>query len=129
MTGMGTSPRNPLPTGWSPDQQRACLLAIVILLVVVCMCGTLVIIAGSGLWDGLFGQSSQEETAQPAPWSADSAELTVAVSPGMAPVLEELAGQFNRQQQRTPDDKVMAVRTLALAPEKIVEQSLAAPPF
>lgn len=129
MTGMGTSPRNPPPPGWPPDQQRACLLAIVILVVVVCSCGTLAIVAGGGLWDGLFGQSSQEETAQPAPWPADSAELTVAVSPGMAAVLEELAGQFNRQQQRTPDDKVMAVRTLTLAPEKMVEQSLDAPPF
>jgi len=121
--------QSPLPTGWSSDQQRACLLAIVILLAVVCLCGALAIVAGGGLWDRLFGQSSQEETAQPAPWPADSAELTVAVSPGMAPVLEELAGQFNRQQQRTPDDKVMAVRTLALAPQKMVEQSLATPPF
>ncbi len=30
-------------------------------------------------------------------WAPDSAELTVAVSPVMAPVLEELVGGFNDQ--------------------------------
>jgi len=110
--------------GWFSDQ-RYCLVAAVAFLIVVCVCGTLAITLGSRL----FGQRGQDEVAQTPSWSADSAELTVAVSPGMAPVLEELAGQFNRQQQRTLDGQVMQVRTLVLAPEKMVEQSLDAPSF
>jgi len=47
----------------------------------------------------------------------------------MASIFQELAGQFNRQQQRTPDGKAMQVQTLVLAPEKMVEESLDLPSF
>jgi len=89
----------------------------------------LALIAGTSVWDGLVARFGQDEVAQPGPWSADSAELTVAVSPGMAPIFQELVGQFNRQQQRTPDGKAMQVQALVLAPEKMVKQSLDIPPF
>jgi Ca-activated chloride channel family protein len=47
----------------------------------------------------------------------------------MAPILAELTGQFNRLQQRTPDGKAMQVQTLALAPQKMVDQGLGVPSF
>lgn len=122
---MSPFPRNPRSI-WRSSDQRNCLLVAVILFIVVCVCGVTAVIAGSRLWDDLFGQ---DELAQTVPWSADSAELTVAVSPGMASAFQDLAEQFNRQQQRTPDDQVMRVQTLVLAPEKMVAQSLDAPPF
>ena len=111
---------------WQSSDRRYCLLAVVVLFVVVCTCGLVAIVVGSSLLDL---PSGQDEVAEPVSWSADSAELTVAVSPGMAPIFEELAVQFNRQQQRTPDGNDMQVRTLVLAPEKMVAQSLDAPPF
>ncbi|MCC9075060.1 VWA domain-containing protein [Litorilinea aerophila] len=62
-------------------------------------------------------------------WAVDSAELTVAVSPVMAPVLQELAGRFNSLDYRTPDGKKMAVRLVTEVPEKMVQQALDFPPF
>jgi Ca-activated chloride channel family protein len=106
-----------------------CLLIAAVLLIIVCMCSAVAILAGNSLWDNLGVQPDQDEDTPPASWSADSAELTVAVSPGMAPVLSELAGQFNRQQQRTPDGQTMRVQISDLDPKDMVEQSLSAPPF
>jgi Ca-activated chloride channel family protein len=125
---MRSSPQDLRPIGLTSDP-RYCLLAVLILLLVACVCGTLVLIAGNSVWDGLVARFGQDEVAQPGQWPADSAELTVAVSPGMASVFQELVGQFNRQQRRTPDGKAMQVQTLVLAPEKMVEQSLDLPPF
>ncbi len=125
---MRSSPQNPRPTGLTSDP-RNCLLAALILLFVACVCGTLAVIVGNSVWDGLVARFGQDDVAQPGPWPADSAELTVAVSPGMASAFQELAGQFNRQQRRTPDGKAMQVQTMVLAPEKMVEQSLDLPPF
>ncbi|OUC08119.1 hypothetical protein RY27_10895 [Litorilinea aerophila] len=62
-------------------------------------------------------------------WAVDSAELTVAVSPVMAPVLQELAGRCNSLDYRTPDGKKMAVRLVTEVPEKMVQQALDFPPF
>ncbi|GIV79847.1 MAG: hypothetical protein KatS3mg050_4241 [Litorilinea sp.] len=62
-------------------------------------------------------------------WAVDSAELTVAVSPVMAPVLQELAGRFNSLDYRTPDGKKMAVRLVTEVPAKMVQQALDFPPF
>ena len=55
--------------------------------------------------------STGGEQASPL-WAADSAELTVAVSPVMAPVLAQLADQFNAQNIKSPDGKTMNVRTV-----------------
>jgi Ca-activated chloride channel family protein len=125
---MKSSPRDLWPQALTSDR-RACLLAAAVLLVVVCVCGTLAITAGNSLWEGLSDRFGRDKVAGPGPWSPDSAELTIAVSPGMASILDDLAGQFNREQQRTPDGQAMQVHTLALAPEKMVEQSLHAPSF
>lgn len=65
----------------------------------------------------------------PFTWEPESAELTIAVSPLMASTLESLAGDFNRQQSKTPDGRVMKVVVTALEPGKMVETALGQPPF
>jgi Ca-activated chloride channel family protein len=127
------------PQGWQTSQSpqgtgqglnaRNCLLIGVVLFAIACACSALLLIAGNSLWDRFAVQPDQDEETAPVSWPADSAELTIAVSPGMSSALGELAEQFNGQQQRTPDDQAMQVRILALAPEKMVEQSLGAPSF
>jgi len=125
---MRSSPQRPWSKGL-PSDQRTCLVAAIILIAVACMCGVLVFGAGGQLWGSLTSVFRPEEPTSSAAWPADSAALTVAVSPGMAPTFQELAGQFNRQEQRTPDGQTMQVQPLALTPEKMVEQSLATPSF
>jgi Ca-activated chloride channel family protein len=127
------------PQGWQTSQSpqgtgqglnaRNCLLIGVVLFAIACACSALLLIAGNSLWDRFAVQPDQDEETVPVSWPADSAELTIAVSPGMSSALGELADQFNRQQRRTPDDQAMQVQILALAPEKMVEQSLGAPSF
>ena len=74
------------------------------------------------------GANGSEQAAAPS-WPADSAELTVAVSPVMAPVLAQLADQFNAQNNKTPDGKTMTVRTVVYEPEKMVSAALSRPEF
>ena len=123
------TPQSSQSTGRPPNWGN-CLLVAGILLVITCICSALAILVGNSLWDNLVAQSGQQdEDTQTVAWSADSAELTVAVSPGMVPVFRDLAEQFNRQQQHTPDGQTMQVQTLELDPERMVEQSLGAPSF
>jgi Ca-activated chloride channel family protein len=80
------------------------------------------------VFEGSGGEA--ERRTQPAPtWAADSAELTVAVSPVMAPVFTQLAEQFNTQGLRTPDGKTMTVNTVVYEPEKMVGEALGYPTF
>jgi len=60
---------------------------------------------------------------------ATAAELTIAVSPGMAPTFNRLVAQFNDQTRETPDSTPMSIRTVSMAPEKMVAESLERPPF
>lgn len=62
-------------------------------------------------------------------WEPDSAELTVAVSPLMASVMQSLADDFNREQNRTPDGKTMQITVVSMEPEKMVEAAIGQPPF
>lgn len=78
--------------------------------------------------DGLF-QSESGPGEQRVAWASDSAELTVAVSPVMAPIFAQLVEQFNAQKLTTPDGKPMAVRSLVLEPEKMVSAALDSPEF
>jgi Ca-activated chloride channel family protein len=130
MTSSSQGWREPQPAQ-PPVNWNNCLLVALVLLTVTCMCGVLVVFAGNTLWDRFTEWFSRDEAVQTAApsWSADSANLTVAVSPGMAPLFQQLAEQFNRQQQQTPDGQIMQVQTLALEPEQIVEQSLGTPSF
>jgi Ca-activated chloride channel family protein len=100
---------------------------VFILSLIVCLMGALVIaIVGGRLVNTLATPREVEEQAR---WSADSATLTIAVSPGMADTFQALAEDFNRLEQRTPDGQTMEVRTMVLAPEKMVDQSLETPFF
>lgn len=101
--------------------------AAILLVLVTCVSST---IAG-GLWlfDALRGDDADNLAQQAPSWAVDSADLTVAVSPVMAPVLEDFASQFNSQDHRTPDGKKMTVWVVPTVSEQIVEQSLALPNF
>ena len=64
-----------------------------------------------------------------AAWPADSAELTVAVSPSMAETLERRAEAFNSLELSTSDGRRMRVGLVAMSSQKIVERSLGQPAF
>ncbi len=84
----------------------------------------------SGMWltDALRNRPDASAPAGPT-WTADSADLTVAVSPMMAPVLSQLADDFNARNQTTPDGRNMTVTIAAVNPEKMVVEALGNPPF
>lgn len=98
-----------------------------ILVLVACISTTL----GGGLWlaRSLRGDPADNLLQQAPSWTVDSADLTIAVSPVMAPVLQEFAGRFNSLDQRTPDDKKMTVWIVPTSPEQMVEQALDLPNF
>jgi Ca-activated chloride channel family protein len=89
------------------------------------------IVFGSFWMTAVRGPSGVSNTSELAAqtWAADSAELTVAVSPVMAPVLAQLADQFNVENHKTPDGKTMSVRTVVYEPEKMVSAALGRPEF
>lgn len=94
--------------------------------VLLCACGVLILFVVRNFSGGNPLALGGEETAVIAP---SSATLTIAVSPAMAPTFEMLVAQFNNQKLQTPDGQTMIVQTVALEPEKMVEQSLGAPGF
>jgi Ca-activated chloride channel family protein len=106
------------------------------LIVLAVMMGSIFLCVGTILF-GSFWLTAFQDTPQQADsreefipsWPTDSAELTLAVSPVMAPVLTQLADQFNAQGLRTPDGKTMAVRTIVYEPEKMVSAALGRPEF
>lgn len=107
-------------------KQRTGLIVGIVGIIVVCLCAIIALWAGKSVWDNVRGG---EGDAGPAGWNSTTAELTVAVSPGMAPTFAKLVEQFNAQASKTPDGSLMLVRTLTVVPEKMIEQSLANPPF
>lgn len=108
--------------------RRAILIGIsaLILGMVVCVSSAV----GGGMWLlGFVGGPRQEVGGISPTWSTDSAELTIAASPVMAPVLEEMAGRFNSLDQRTPDGRKMVVWIVATVPERMVDAALDMPTF
>ncbi len=103
-------------------QQRTWILIVVGILLTTCSC-----CGFSTAVNSLIKHAARSTTTTIT--KTDVAELTIAVSPGMGPTLQQLADQFNAQQHRTPDGHVMQVHTIAMSPEKIVAQSLAHPSF
>jgi Ca-activated chloride channel family protein len=55
--------------------------------------------------------------------------LSIAVSPVMAPVLKDLAEDFNSQRRRAPDGKSLTVEVLTYDPEEMVRAAQFSPPF
>jgi Ca-activated chloride channel family protein len=114
----------------SADQARRnrnIWIAVGAVIVAMLICSSSVI--SGGMWVmGLFGGNDEEIAASPS-WSADSAELTVAVSPVMAPVLQEMASAFNSLDLRTPENKKMTIWIVPVVPEQMVEDALGLPNF
>ena len=101
---------------------------MILLSMVFCVSITL----SGGIWlvNRSIDQPLSERTIEQRPtWSPDSAELTVAVSPVMAPVLAELADEFNRRAEQTSDGQTMTVAVVPYEPEKMVSAALGEPEF
>jgi Ca-activated chloride channel family protein len=113
----------------TPKQRRNLWIFISALALSAVICVSAV--GGTGLWFvGRLFRGEPDLTNEVSPsWRSDSAELTVAVSPVMAPVLTELANQFNEQGLRTGDNQSMRVQILAYQPEEMIDAALNAPPF
>lgn len=108
-------------------RNRNIWIAVGAVILAMLICSSSVI--SGGMWvAGLFGGNDQNEEAAPS-WSADSAELTVAVSPVMAPVLQEMASSFNSLDLRTADNKKMTIWILSVVPEQMVEDALGLPNY
>jgi len=109
-------------------RNRAIWIAGIVIVLAIVICSSSVI--SGGMWiAGLFGgNDKQADTAAPS-WAPDSAELTVAASPLMAPVLQQMASSFNSLDLRTPDNKKMTAWVVSVVPEKMVEDSLGLPNY
>ncbi|MEZ4866674.1 MAG: VWA domain-containing protein [Caldilineaceae bacterium] len=113
-----------------PQRRTNLGVLIVALLFVMLFCGTISVTAVRWIYNQINGGNEVVSQATPAlVWSEDSAELTVAASPLMAPVLEDLAQQFNDQALRTPDGQRMTVQITAYEPAKMIEAALQRPDF
>lgn len=109
-------------------RNRNILIAVgaVLLAMVICVSSTV----GGGMWlFGLIGGGDRSNQVAGPNWTVDSAQLTVAVSPVMAPVLEEMANAFNSLDLRTPDNQKMTVWTVPVVPERMVEEALGMPNY
>jgi Ca-activated chloride channel family protein len=113
-----------------PKNWRTIAISVGALVFATCFCSLVAISLGQRVLDIFRSDevTSSVETAQVS-WSADSAELTIAVAPVMAPVLAERVEAFNRQALRTPDGNAMSVQLTPLTPQEIVDQSLGQPRF
>ena len=117
----------------SKDEQRtrALVFAVGALLLAMVMCVS--VVGGGAFWFINSTSSRIADDSDFAPtrptWADDSATLQVAVSPVMAPVLADLAEEFNVQGQSTPDGQAMTVQITAMEPERMIDAALDAPPF
>ena len=92
-------------------------------------CAVTSVLVGNRVWDAIFGQEAVTQNAAIFTWPADSAQLTVAVSPVLAPTLAQRVEAFNSLSQKTTDGQTMQVDLMEVAPEKMVTLSLDQPPF
>ena len=108
-------------------RNRNIWIAVGAVVVAMLICSSSII--SGGMWvAGLFGGNNEEVATSPT-WSADSAELTVAVSPVMAPVMQEMASSFNSLDLRTADNQKMTIWIVPVVPEQMVEDALGMPNY
>lgn len=108
--------------GRGPAGGRSCLLALFVVSFVFCLAGVLVMLTiGGHLWNALGLSRDVEESTR---WAADSATLTIAVSPGMGETLDALVADFNSEGRLTSDGQTMQVQTVEMSPQEMVDQSL-----
>lgn len=111
-------------------QQRQIIgIAVAAVIFGLVFCGIIMVSVGNWLSNRFDSTTVVSPTAEQLTWSEESAELTIAVSPLMAPVLETLAEDFNDQSLRTPDGETMQVQVTALEPAKMVRTALERPNF
>jgi Ca-activated chloride channel family protein len=111
------------------NQRRSWLIIGLVFALLFAGCAVTSVLVGRQVLDAIFQREAITENAAAFTWAADSAELTVAVSPVMAPILAQRVEAFNGLSQRTTDGQTMGVVLTELAPEKMVETSLGQPPF
>ena len=105
----------------------SCVLAAFVFSAVLCLAGTLLVVIFAGrLLSGLTERWGDDAST---PWLADSATLTVAVSPAMRETFDGLIAEFNGLEKDTPDGNTMRVQTVTLTPQEMVDQSVGTPPF
>jgi Ca-activated chloride channel family protein len=117
------------PRGERATRRRNVTLAVVVMVLVLAGCISTTAGAGMWLYRTLRGDQAGDLLAQVPSWAADSADLTIAVSPVMAPVLQEQADRFNSLDRRTPDGKKMTVWLTPAVPEQMVQDALELPNF
>lgn len=118
--------------GKQAAQKQNLLLIGGIVLFILLICGTITV--RTGLWLGNQLGIGQEETAPPEAtplltWDEQSARLTVATSPLMAPVLVQLAMHFNDQGNEASSGERMIVEIAAYEPAKMIKDALNRPNF
>jgi len=95
-------------------------------------CGTITVRTGIWIANQFGGGAAEITTPATEPlltWEEQSADLTVAASPLMAPVLQQLAEQFNGQRLQTPDSERMTVQIAPYEPAQMISAALARPNF
>ncbi len=108
-------------------RSRNIWIAVGAVIIAMLICSSSVV--SGGMWVmGLLGGNDEVADTTPS-WTADSAELTVAVSPVMAPVLQEMASSFNSLDLRTPDNKKMTLWIVPVVPEQMVKDALGLPNY
>ncbi|MCE7983024.1 MAG: VWA domain-containing protein [Caldilinea sp. CFX5] len=119
-------------TGQQAAQKQNLLLIGGIVVFILLICGTITVRTGMWLANQLGIGEEAATTPESAPlltWDEQSAELTVAASPLMAPVLQQLAAQFNDQAGKTPSGERMIVQIAAYEPAKMIKDALGRPNF
>ncbi|MCB0128736.1 MAG: substrate-binding domain-containing protein, partial [Caldilineaceae bacterium] len=110
-------------------QQRQIIgVAVAAVIFGLVFCGVVMVSVGNWL-SSRFDTPVTDTTEASLVWQETSADLTIATSPLMAPVLETLADDFNRESHRTPDGETMQVHITALEPAKMVRAALERPNF
>lgn len=110
------------------NQNRNALFIIIVVMVFGCAVVTAVNTVRQFI-DGLMAGTAPAATTTVTTWEPDSATLSIAVSPVMAPVLTELAQEFNNQRRRAPDGKSLTVDIQVYDPEAMVRAAQLSPPF
>lgn len=110
------------------NQNRSALLIIVIVMLFGCGVVTVVNTVRQFV-DGIRSATAPSAATVASSWEPDSAVLSIAVSPVMAPVLKDLAEDFNSQRRRAPDGKSLTVEVLTYDPEEMVRAAQFSPPF
>ncbi len=120
---MTINDRSPLNLPPQRRNARPWLAWTLLALGLLCACGIGMFVLGSQLFESPLNDGGHTDSRP------QTAALTVAVSPSMAPTFQQLVADFNAQGLQTPDGQQMQVEVVVLEPQQMVEQSLGTPTF